>query len=289
MASNQGIGDSQIKDKISNTMVGFLGGGRMAQAMAKGFISSGLVRARNIIVSDKNEEMLDQLESIGVRTTMDNREVVSNSDLIVVAVKPHIVQPVLREVHQVVSPDKQLFVSIAAGVTIKSMEEDLPEGTRVVRVMPNVPALVQAGATVMSPGTHAVSDDAELVQELLKTIGICEEGPESLLDAVTGVSGSGPAYAFAAIESLADGGVKMGLPRSLAIKLAAQTLLGAAKMVLDTGKHPGELKDEVCSPGGTTICAMHTLEKQGFRGTLIDAVEAATLKARELGAKSANK
>ena len=134
------------------------------------------------------------VQSIGVRTTMNNREVVTNSDLIVVAVKPHIVQPVLQEVKQVVSPDKQLFVSIAAGVTIKSMEEDLPDGTRVVRVMPNVPALVQAAASVMSPGTHAATGDSQLVQELLKTVGICEEGPEALLDAVTGVSGSGPAY-----------------------------------------------------------------------------------------------
>ncbi|XP_059174369.1 pyrroline-5-carboxylate reductase 1, mitochondrial-like [Physella acuta] len=267
-------------------MVGFIGGGRMAQAMAKGFISSGLVRAKNILVSDNSQQMLSMVGEIGVNTTMSNKEVVENSELIVIAVKPNIVAPILKEVAGVVSPDKHLFVSIAAGVTIRSIEQNLPAGTRVVRVMPNTPALVQAGAAVMASGSSALPDDVILVQELLRTIGICEESPEYLLDAVTGVSGSGPAYAFAAIESLSDGGVKMGLPRELATKLAAQTLLGAAKMVLETGKHPGQLKDEVCSPAGTTIAAMHVLEKKGFRGILMDAVEAATLRAKELGASN---
>ncbi|CAL1535068.1 unnamed protein product [Lymnaea stagnalis] len=269
-----------------NKMVGFIGGGRMAQAMAKGFISSGLVRAKNILVSDNSEEMLHILEDIGVNTTTSNKEVVQKSDLIVIAVKPNVVGKVLKEVASLVVPEKQLFVSIAAGVTIKSIEQNLPAGTHVVRVMPNTPALVQAGAAVMASGSNAVLEDTALVQALLRTVGICEESSESLLDAVTGVSGSGPAYAFAAIESLSDGGVKMGLPRDLATKLAAQTLLGAAKMVLETGKHPGQLKDEVCSPSGTTIAAMHVLEKKGFRGILMDAVEAATLRAKELGASN---
>ncbi|BFZ21126.1 hypothetical protein BsWGS_24165 [Bradybaena similaris] len=230
--------------------------------------------------------MLEQLRETGVRTTQDNKELVSDSDIVVIAVKPNIVKVILQEVAPVVQTGRHLFISIAAGVTIRAIEQSLPPGTHVVRVMPNTPALVLAGASVMAPGSHALKSDLEVVRGLLSTIGICEEGSEGLLDAVTGLSGSGPAYAFAAIEALADGGVKMGLPRDLALKLAAQTLLGAAKMVLETGKHPGQLKDEVCSPGGTTIAGMHALEKNGFRGALIDAVEAATLRAKELGSSS---
>lgn len=152
--------------------------------------------------------------------------------------------------------------------------------------MPNITVTVQAAASVIAPGTSVQLNDSELVRELFQSIGICEIGSENLLDAVTGLSGSGPAYGFIAIESLADGGVNMGLPRDLALKLAAQTLLGAAKMVLESGKHPGQLKDDVCSPGGTTIAAVQSLEKSGFRACLIDAVEAATLKAQELGSKN---
>jgi len=255
----------------------------MATAMAKGFINSGLVRAANIVVSDANPAALGSLAELGVKTTSSNTEVVKGSDLIVVAVKPNVVSTVLEEVSPNVDSDKQVFVSIAAGVTIKAIEKSLPSGTRVIRVMPNTPALVQAGASVLSAGTNARKGDPELVKTLLGSVGLCEEGLEEQLDAVTGLSGSGPAYAFCAIEAMADGGVKMGLPRDLAMKLAAQTLLGAAKLVLDTGKHPGQLKDEVCSPAGTTISAMHVLETRGFRSSLIDAVEAATLRAKELG------
>ncbi|KAK0045661.1 pyrroline-5-carboxylate reductase 2 [Biomphalaria pfeifferi] len=269
--------------KEINKTVGFIGGGRMAQAITKGFISSGLVQAKNIYVSDSSEQMLEVLEGIGVNTTKDNKSVVEKSDLIMIAVKPNIVSCVLKEVAPVVITEKHLFVSIAAGITIRSIELNLPPGTHVVRVMPNTPALVQAGASVVASGSNAVPEDLVVVQAMLRTVGICDECPEYLLDAVTGVSGSGPAYAFAAIEALSDGGVKMGLPRELSTKLAAQTLLGAAKMVLETGKHPGQLKDEVCSPAGTTISAMHVLEQNGFRGLWMDAVEAATLRAKELG------
>lgn len=268
-----------------NMAVGFIGAGRMAQAMARGFISTGIVKAQNITASDPDPRMLQFIQKLGVNTTNLNSEVVTKSNMVVIAVKPNTVQKVLTEVKDYVSKDK-LMVSIAAGVTLSTLEKNLPPDTRVIRVMPNTPALVQAAASVLAQGTSTMPDDGELVRELLQCIGICEEGTENLLDAVTGLSGSGPAYAFAAIESLSDGGVKMGLPRDLSIKLAAQTLLGAAKMVLETGKHPGQLKDEVCSPGGTTISAMHSLEKAGFRGCLIDAVEIATLKARELGSKN---
>ncbi|XP_052764435.1 uncharacterized protein LOC128206171 [Mya arenaria] len=275
---------SERKTRISENMtVGFIGAGRMAQAMARGFISAGVIKAENIMLSDVNPHMLNSIKKdLGVKITECNREVVTRSDLIVLAVKPNVVSPILKEVSSDVSKTK-LLVSIAAGIPISAIEQLLPKGSRVIRVMPNTPALVLAAASVLAPGQAVVDGDTDLVIELLQCIGIAEPGSEKLLDAVTGLSGSGPAYTYMAIEALADGGVKMGLPRDLAMKLAAQTMLGAAKMVLETGKHPGQLKDEVCSPGGTTIAALHKLERAGFRATLIDAVEAATLRAQELG------
>lgn len=269
-------------DIPATTMVGFLGGGRMAQAMARGIISSGLLQPAQIWASDPNPPNHKLIQSLGVTTTSKNEEVVKNTQVIIIAVKPNVVKSLLKEVSPFITKDK-LIVSIAAGVRISTIEELLPPESRVIRVMPNTPALVQAGASVLASGSAVLKGDNDLVAELLSGIGISEEGSEANLDAVTGVSGSGPAYAFAAIEALSDGGVKMGLPRALSTKLAAQTLLGAAKMVLETGKHPGQLKDEVCSPGGTTIHAMHALEKAGFRAALIDAVEAAAKHSQFLG------
>lgn len=254
----------------------------MAQAMSRGFISKGVVNPHKIMASDTVPQMLDCIKEQGVRISRSNLEIVENSDLIIIAVKPHVVSPILQEVSSKVTREK-LFLSIAAGVTLETLEKNLPSQTRVIRAMPNTPALVQTGATVIAPGSSVLQGDRELIQGLFRTIGICEVGTEEQLDAVTGLSGSGPAYGFLAIESLADGGVKMGLPRDLAQKLAAQTLLGAAKMVLESGKHPGQLKDEVCSPGGTTIAAIHKLEETGFRSSLITAVETATNRAKELG------
>lgn len=268
---------------VSESMtIGFIGAGRMAQAMSRGFISKGVVKPHKIMASDTVPQMLDCIKEQGVRISRSNLEIVENSDLIIIAVKPHVVSPILQEVSSKVTREK-LFLSIAAGVTLETLEKNLPSQTRVIRAMPNTPALVQTGATVIAPGSSVLQGDRELIQGLFQTIGICEVGTEEQLDAVTGLSGSGPAYGFLAIESLADGGVKMGLPRDLAQKLAAQTLLGAAKMVLESGKHPGQLKDEVCSPGGTTIAAIHKLEETGFRSSLITAVETATNRAKELG------
>lgn len=268
---------------VSESMtIGFIGAGRMAQAMSRGFISKGVVKPHKIMASDTVPQMLDCIKEQGVRISRSNLEIVENSDLIIIAVKPHVVSPILQEVSSKVTHEK-LFLSIAAGVTLETLEKNLPSQTRVIRAMPNTPALVQTGATVIAPGSSVLQGDRELIQGLFRTIGICEVGTEEQLDAVTGLSGSGPAYGFLAIESLADGGVKMGLPRDLAQKLAAQTLLGAAKMVLESGKHPGQLKDEVCSPGGTTIAAIHKLEETGFRSSLITAVETATNRAKELG------
>lgn len=262
--------------------IGFIGAGKMANAMVVGFTSTGLVKADHITVSDSCTQMLEGFKHIGAHTVITNADVVKNSQLIFLAVKPNIVKQVLEEVSPLITKN-HLVVSIAAGVKIASIEVCLPAGTRVIRVMPNTPCLVQAGASVVAPGTGALPPDSQLVVELMRSVGFCELGSEKMLDAVTGLSGSGPAYVFAAIDALADGGVKMGLARDLALKLAAQTMLGAAKMVVESGRHPGELKDEVCSPGGTTIFAMHALEKNGFRSALIDAVEAGALRAKELG------
>lgn len=277
---------SQTRKYVSENMtVGFIGAGRMAQAMTKGFVTTGIIKAKNITASDADPRMLQFIKEFGVTTTQENKEVVDKSKVVVIAVKPNVVTKILKEVKEHVSKDK-IVVSIAAGVPLSTFEQNLPPGSRVVRVMPNITVTVQAAASVIAPGTSVQLNDSELVRELFQSIGICEIGSENLLDAVTGLSGSGPAYGFIAIESLADGGVNMGLPRDLALKLAAQTLLGAAKMVLESGKHPGQLKDDVCSPGGTTIAAVQSLEKSGFRACLIDAVEAATLKAQELGSKN---
>lgn len=262
--------------------IGFIGAGRMAQALSKGFSNSGLVKVGNMMCSDVNQQMLDSIaESVGIGTTTDNLEVVKSSDVIVLAVKPHLVSTVLKDVAKLIHMN-HLIVSIAAGITIQQMEKVLPPGTRLIRVMPNTPALVQCGASIFSCGSNTCAEDEILIQQLFSSIGFCAQLPEKYLAAVTGLSGSGPAYGFMAVEALADGGVKMGLPRDVAQKLAAQTLMGAAKMVLDTGKHPGELKDAVCSPGGTTIAAVHHLETHGFRAALIGAVEAASKRSQEM-------
>jgi len=266
-----------------NLKIGFLGAGRMAQALSKGFSSSGMVSPERMVASDIDTAILEFMAKSGVRTTSSNIDVVSSSDVIVIAVKPHIVSVALKEVASISAG--KLFVSIAAGITIETMEQLLPEACRVIRVMPNTPALVQCGASVCSAGSRSTPEDSALVTALFSSIGICESLPESYLDAVTGLSGSGPAYGFMAIEALADGAVKMGLPRALAQKFAAQTLMGAAKMVLETDTHPGVLKDAVCSPGGTTIAAVHALEAGGFRAALISAVEAATNKSKSLSGK----
>ena len=208
--------------------------------------------------------------------------VAQRSDMLWLAVKPDIVPAVLREVGQTVAAKQGLVVSIAAGVSLASMEAALPAGVRVVRVMPNLPALVNECAAGFCRGTNATPADSDAVRRLLSTVGSAEEVPEKQMDAVTGVSGSGPAYGFLMVEALADGGVRAGLPRATALTLAAQTLKGAATMVLETGKHPGELKDQVCSPGGTTIAGVEALEHSGFRASTMSAVAAATARSAEL-------
>jgi len=263
--------------------IGFLGAGKMAAALARGFIHAGLVTPDDIMGSDPYEAArLTFGKETGVKTTAFNPDVLQFAQVIVLAVKPDLVNDVLAEARSHFT-EKHLLISIAAGVPIARLENALPPGARVIRVMPNTPALVGASASAFAPGQAAQSEDAQLTQKLFSAVGVAYPVKESLLDAVTGLSGSGPAYAFLIIEALSDGGVAAGLPRDIATKLAAQTLLGSAKLLLETGQHPAALKDMVTSPGGTTIEGIHELEKAGVRGALINAVRAATDKSRKLG------
>lgn len=274
---------------LAGRRVGFLGGGAMAGALIKGLLHSKSVTADQIRASEVKASRRDELHgTFGIEVTADNAALVSWADVVVVAVKPQIVDRVLPVVREnLVS--KALVVSIAAGVPIEVFEASLPEGARVVRSMPNTAAIALAGATAIAAGTHADEGDMAVASALFEAVGRCVTLDESLLDAVTGLSGSGPAYIMVMIEALADGGVKVGLGRDVALLLAAQTVYGAAKLQLETGEHPGRLKDMVTSPGGTAIAGLHTLESGGLRRTLIDAVEAASERAAALGRQMAER
>jgi len=264
--------------------LGFLGAGNMSGALIKGLLHAK-VPGSQIMASDAKVERLEQLRAAhGIRTTTDNHVLVRESDVVVLGVKPQVIDRVLTEIGADVRAD-QLVVSVAAGVPIDALEARLAPGSRVVRAMPNTPATVQAGATAIAAGSHAREDDLRVARELFEAVGRVVTLEETLLDAVTGLSGSGPAYVMLIIEALADGGVKVGLHRDTALLLAAQTVFGSAQLLLETGEHPGRLKDMVTSPGGTAIAGLHTLESGGLRKTLIDAVEVATKRAAELGAQ----
>jgi pyrroline-5-carboxylate reductase len=268
---------------MENLTIGFLGAGKMASALASGFIRAGITSRENIIASDVNALARSAFsETVGAKSTERNAEVAAFASILIVAVKPDQVSGVLREI----APNLKhphLIISIAAGVTLQKLQSYLPADTRVVRVMPNTPALVGASASGFALGDAARPDDAHLVARLFSAVGVALQVKESLLDAVTGLSGSGPAYVYIMIEALSDGGVAAGLPRDVATRLAAQTLFGAAKMALETNLHPGVLKDMVTSPGGTTIEGVHELEKAGLRAALMNAVRAATEKSKKLG------
>jgi pyrroline-5-carboxylate reductase len=267
----------------SELTIGFLGAGKMATALAHGFIAAKLTSGKNIAASDVMEGARKAFaDETGVKPMPTNLPVCKAATILLLAVKPDQVAGVLAEIRDHITP-KHLLISIAAGVPLAKLEAGLFPGARVIRVMPNTPALVGASASAFATGTHATLADAALAQKLFASVGVALQVKESLLDAVTGLSGSGPAYAYQIIEALSDGGVAAGLPREVATKLAAQTLLGAAKMVLVTGQHPGSLKDMVTSPGGTTIEGLHELEKAGVRGGLMNAVRAAAEKSRKLG------
>jgi pyrroline-5-carboxylate reductase len=268
---------------MAGMTVGFVGAGQMARALARGFVAADLVAAEQVVAFDPVAEAATEFAELipGSQIVASNGAVAEAADVVVLAVKPQAIASVTSELAQVES-SRVLFVSIIAGTPLATLCDGL-KSDRVVRVMPNTPCLVGAGAAGYSLGAGASDADGELVGRLMGAVGIAFAVPESQLDAVTGLSGSGPAYVYTMIEALSDGGVRSGLPRATATALATQTVLGAAQVLLATGEHPGVLKDRVTSPGGTTIAGLQVLERRGFRSAMIDAVEAATKRSQELG------
>jgi pyrroline-5-carboxylate reductase len=258
--------------------IGFIGGGKMATALIRGLLRAGLVEAHAIAVGEPSAQARAALsQAANVSVSADNQQPLRHGQIIVLAVKPQDIPGVLQELRQGLRPD-QLVVSLAAGIRLEQLEGAL--GTqRTIRVMPNTPCLVGCGASCFARGRWATDHDASLIHTMLSAVGTVAEVPEPLLDAVTGLSGSGPAYVAIFIEALADGGVRMGLSRELALALAIQTTLGTARLLAETQLHPGQLKDMVASPGGTTIAGIHALERAGLRAAVMDAVEAATRQA----------
>jgi pyrroline-5-carboxylate reductase len=268
--------------------LGLIGCGKMGGALLRGAIKASLVKAKQVTVYDKIPAATKaiQVDVPGASVAKDGAGVVSKSDVVLLAVKPQDMQALLEGVavngQRSAVTGGPLYVSIAAGITLKQLEVWLGGSSRVIRSMPNTPALILQGASAFARGKHATDADAELAAKVLGAVGAAQEVPEKLLDAVTGLSGSGPAYVYTVIEALADGGVLMGLPRATALQLAAQTVAGAAGMVLATSKHPAALRDEVTSPGGTTIAGLEQLEKHGLRSALVQAVRKATERSKEL-------
>lgn len=256
----------------------------MAEAFIKGVLDGGY-SPLDITVSEPNEARRALVgERYGINTTDKNTELVENSDIVVLAIKPQIVEVVLNDIRPVFTAEG-LLISILAGMSVSTIEEGLGGSPRVIRAMPNTPALVGAGAAALCPGRFATTEDRQVATNLFETVGTVQWVEESQMDAVTGLSGSGPAYVFTFIEALADGGVQEGLRRDVAQALAVQTVMGAAKLLKESGEHPALLRDMVCSPGGTTINAVRVLEERGLRATLMEAVSAATRRSEELGSK----
>jgi len=268
---------------IKGRTVGFLGAGNMGEALIKGLLAAKLVPAQAIFATDVRPERLKELDrQYGIQISSDNAELVKRADIVILAVKPQIMDAVATEIAPAVTRHK-LLISIAAGVATDKIRARLPRDARLIRVMPNTPALVLEGATAIARADGLEPGDLDVAREIFGAVGRVVVLGEEMIDAVTGLSGSGPAYVAVVIESLADGGVRMGLDRATAMTLATQTVLGAAKLLLETGLHPGALKDMVSSPGGTTIAGIAALEEGGLRTTFIKAVERATQRSRELG------
>ena len=278
---------TQSSPNVDPMKLGLIGCGKMGRALLEGALKNGIVKAQDVYVSSRTEETRTALaKELGVNAMDSNTELASKADVVYLCTKPNVTPIVLIELAE--SPeclDGTLLISAAAGLPLLQIEQALPGSARVVRCMPNTPALIGKGAAAYTIGTNASVADAEMTCKLLKAVGSVIEVPESLMDAVTGVSGSGPAYVYTFIEAMADGGVLKGLPRAQALELATQTVLGAASMVAKTGLHPAILRDMVTSPGGTTIAAVQALEDNGFRSATIAAVEASTEKSKELGRK----
>ncbi len=271
---------------IGSARIGFLGGGAMGQALLGGLVSRG-VAPEQLAVADPSEGCRKAANGLGARTYTENADLVRDSDVVVLAVKPQILAGALEALRATgdATLGTPLWISIAAGISLERLEGSLPGGARVIRTMPNTPAQVNAGATAFVANAAATEGDRALAQALFESVGVAWEAPqEGLLDAVTGLSGSGPAYVFVFLEALGDAGVRAGLPRDAAYRLAAQTVLGSAQLVLESGRHPADLKDQVTSPGGTTIAGLGELEAAGFRAAVGRAVAAAVERSRELGA-----
>ncbi|MGF1579750.1 MAG: pyrroline-5-carboxylate reductase [Gemmataceae bacterium] len=263
--------------------IGFLGAGKMATALAAGWIAADCVTPAQITACDPVGGARDAFRgATGAEVGTDNRGLVESSSIVVLAVKPQVARGVLEEISGLLT-NRHLLISIVAGIKLEQLRSLTNSTVRLVRIMPNTPCLVGTSAAGYSPGPNATQEDVQVIDRLMNVVGKAFAVPEHLLDAVTGLSGSGPAYVYAMIEALSDGGVRVGLPRDIATTLAAQTVLGAAKMVLETGLHTGQLKDMVASPGGTTIAGLHALELGGVRGALMNAVQAATERSQQLG------
>lgn len=262
--------------------IGFIGCGNMAQAMIAGIAGAGVISPEDIIVSNPSEEKLNYVKNKwGVSTTKDNTKVALHSDILVLAVKPNMYKSVIEEIKDSVS-SRTIIVTIAAGISIDKVTLSFKDEVKVIRTMPNTPALVGEAMTALCASNNVTQEELKEVKKIFNSFGKTEIISENLMDVITGVSGSSPAYVYMFIEAMADGAVLQGMPREKAYKIAAQSVLGAAKMVLETGKHPGKLKDEVCSPGGTTIEAVYALEKSNFRAAVIDAVNVCTEKSKKM-------
>lgn len=271
-----------------NKRIAFIGSGNMGEALIKGITGASVFKNRNIIVTDIRKERLEHIKGLyKVNTTTDNRYAVKKSDIVLFAVKPQIISKVVKEIGDLIDR-KKLIITIAAGITISSIQDHLKKKGKIIRVMPNIPAIVREGVSAIACGDDISKKDIEITKRIFNAVGRTVVVDESMMDAVTGLSGSGPAYVFLIIESLTDAGVKMGLPRDISRLLSIQTILGAAKLAIESGEHPGKLKDMVTSPGGTTIAGLHALEDGGLRSALMAAVEAATKRAEELGSLEIN-
>jgi len=268
---------------LKEKKIGIIGTGNMGEALIDGLLHSRSSVPENIICSDVKKEKLKTVrEKYGITSKTNNPDVVKASDIIIYAIKPQIMTKILKETADFLDSSK-IIISIAAGVPLSAIESCLNKELRLVRVMPNIAAFVREGASAIAPGGHTSEGDLKIAKAIFDSVGKSVIIEESLMDAITGLSGSGPAYIFLIVDALADAGVKMGIARDDALFLSSQTVLGAAKLLMDTKEHPGKLKDKVTSPGGTAIVGLHTLEEGGLRTTLINAVEAATNRAKELG------
>jgi pyrroline-5-carboxylate reductase len=262
--------------------IGFIGAGKMAQAMISGIVHTNLLSPENIIASARTEKTLMEIkQKYQIRTTMNNQEVAQFADILILAVNPNVHSNVINEIKEFVKPES-IIITIAAGVTLEDLNKAFGRKLKFIRTMPNTPSLIGEGMSVLCPNENVGPEDLEQVVQLFNSFGKTECLSESLMDAVPAISGSSPAYVYMFIEAMADGGVQQGIPRDQAYRLAAQAVLGAAKMVLETEKHPGQLKDDVCTPGGVTIEAVASLEKNQFRGAVLSAMKECTEKIKKL-------